>query len=57
MTDDEKVLYFYERNNKSFATPNLTIAIARSQTNEIKAKITNVNGGSYTKLINIDREE
>lgn len=57
MTDDEKVLYFYERNKKSFATPNLNIAIARSQTDQIKAKITNINGGSYTKLINIEREE
>ena len=43
MTDDEKVLYFYERNKKSFATPNLNIAIARSQTDQIKAKITNIN--------------
>jgi hypothetical protein len=57
MTDDEKVLYFYERNKKDFATPNLNIAIARSETNQIKAKFTNINGGSYTKLINIEREE
>ena len=56
MANDDKVLYFYERNNKSFVTPNLTIAIARSQTNEIKAKITNLNGQSYTRVMVIESE-
>jgi len=56
MTNDDKVLYFYERNNKSFVTPNLTIAIARSQTNEIKAKITNLNGQSYTRVMVMESE-
>lgn len=56
VTEKDRVLYFYERGGKSFATPSLNIAIIRSETTEIVARTTDAAGQSSNKTIVVDKE-